>query len=147
MRPPVRLVAAAACGVLLAGCGAAVDPPAQTREALRTRVGVLVDAANAGDASSARTALAALRADVASALRLGSLSEERAAELSRLAGEVEAALPVRPRASAPPTTAPVRPTPQAPRQGSADPDQGKGKGDQDGGKGDQDKGDQDKGDD
>ena len=116
----VRLATRAACvSVLfvLAGCGSGVDTPAQTSEALRTRVGVLVDAANAGDPSSARTALTALRTDVSSALRLGSLSTERAAELSRLADDVEAALPGRPSPSVPPSKAPVEPSPQAPRTG------------------------------
>ena len=88
MRVPLLVLTA----VLLAGCGEDSSP--QTRDALQDRVGAVVVAANAGDATTARTALAALRADVEDAQRLGSLSAERAAELTRLADDVEAALPI-----------------------------------------------------
>ena len=105
--------------VLLAGCGQDALP--QTRDALQGRVGAVIAAANAGDGGAARKALAALRADVEGAQRLGSLSRERAADLTRLADEVEAALP----APTPPppaaTRAPVASAPAAP-----DPERGKG---------------------
>ena len=106
--------------ILLAGCGQ--DSPPQTRDALQDRVGAVIAAANAGDGGAARTALSALRADVEGAQRLGSLSRERAADLTRLADEVEAALPA-PAPPPPPTAtrAPVAPAPAAP-----DPERGKG---------------------
>ena len=112
--------------VLLAGCGQDSSP--QTRDALQDRVGAVVVAANAGDGTTARTALAALRADVEDAQRLGSLSVERAGELTRLADAVEAALPAPPSpAPAPAATrapvAPPAPEPEPERGGD-----GKGKG-------------------
>ena len=127
MRVPLIVLTA----VLLAGCGQ--DSLPQTRDALQDRVGAVIAAANAGDGGAARTALAALRADVEGAQRLGSLSRERAADLARLADEVEAALPAPPPAPlpAPPPTAtraPVAPAPAAP-----DPEQGKGDDDRKGG--------------
>ena len=112
-------------GVLLAGCGQDLSP--QTRDALQDRVGAVVAATNAGDGGAARTALAALRADVAGAQRLGSLSRERAGDLTRLADEVEAALPPPPPPPAA-TRAPVAPAPAAP-----DPERGKGGDDHKGG--------------
>ena len=118
MRLPLLVLTA----VLLAGCGQDSSP--QTREALQDRVGAVVAAANAGDGGRARTALAALRADVEDAQRLGSLSRERAAELVRLADEVQAALPAAP--TPPPaaaTRAPAAPAPVAP-----EPERGKGEG-------------------
>ena len=118
MRVPLIVLTA----VLLAGCGQ--DSLPQTRDALQDRVGAVIAAANAGDGGAARTALAALRADVEGAPRLGSLSRERAADLARLADEVEAALPAPPPPPAPPPTAtraPVAPAPAAP-----DPERGKG---------------------
>ena len=113
--------------ILLAGCGQ--DSPPQTRDALQDRVGAVIAAANAGDGGAARTALSALRADVEGAQRLGSLSRERAADLTRLADEVEAALPA-PAPPPPPTAtrAPVAPAPAAP-----DPERGKGDDDRKGG--------------
>ena len=123
MRVPLIVLTA----VLLAGCGQ--DSPPQTREALQERVGAVVAAANAGDGGTARTALAALRADVEDAQRLGSLSPERAADLTRLADEVEAALPAAPIPPPPAATrAPVVPGPTAP-----DPERGKGEDDRKGG--------------
>ena len=121
MRVPLIVLTA----VLLAGCGQ--DSLPQTRDALQDRVGAVIAAANAGDGGAARTALSALRADVEGAQRLGSLSRERAADLTRLADEVEAALPAPP---APPTAsrAPVAPAPAAP-----DPERGKGDDDRKGG--------------
>ena len=112
--------------ILLAGCGQ--DSLPQTRDALQDRVGAVIAAANAGDGGAARTALSALRADVEGAQRLGSLSRERAADLTRLAEVVEAALPAP--APAPPTAtrAPVAPAPAAP-----DPERGKGDDDRKGG--------------
>lgn len=114
--------------ILLAGCGQ--DSLPQTRDALQDRVGAVIAAANAGDGGAARTALSALRADVEGAQRLGSLSRERAADLTRLADEVEAALPAPP--SPPPSPkasrAPVAPAPAAP-----DPERGKGDDDRKGG--------------
>ena len=118
MRVPLIVLTA----VLLAGCGQ--DSPPQTRDALQDRVGAVIAAANVGDGGAARTALAALRADVEGAQRLGSLSRERAADLARLADEVEAALPAPAPPPAPPPTAtraPVAPAPAAP-----DPERGKG---------------------
>ena len=114
--------------VLLAGCGQ--DSLPQTRDALQDRVGAVIAAANAGDGGAARTALAALRADVEGAQRLGSLSRERAADLARLADEVEAALPAPPPPPAAPkaSRAPVTPAPAAP-----DPERGKGNDDRKGG--------------
>ena len=124
MRVPLIVLTA----VLLAGCGQ--DLPPQTRDALQGRVGAVVAATNAGDGGAARTALAALRADVAGAQRLGSLSPERAGDLTRLADEVEAALPAPPPPPPPPaaTRAPVAPAPAAP-----DPERGKGGDDHKGG--------------
>ena len=123
MRVPLIVLTA----VLLAGCGQ--DSLPQTRDALQDRVGAVIAAANAGDGGAARTALSALRADVEGAQRLGSLSRERAADLTRLADEVEAALPA---AAAPPSPkasrAPVAPAPAAP-----DPERGKGDDDRKGG--------------
>ena len=123
MRVPLIVLTA----VLLAGCGQ--DSLPQTRDALQDRVGAVIAAANAGDGGAARTALAALRADVEGAQRLGSLSRERAADLARLADDVEAALPA---AAAPPSPkasrAPVAPAPAAP-----DPERGKGNDDRKGG--------------
>ena len=113
--------------VLLAGCGQ--DSLPQTRDALQDRVGAVIAAANAGDGGAARTALAALRADVEGAQRLGSLSRERAADLARLADEVEAALPAPPPPPSPKASrAPVAPAPAAP-----DPERGKGDDDRKGG--------------
>lgn len=127
MRVPLIVLTA----VLLAGCGQ--DSLPQTRDALQDRVGAVIAAANAGDGGAARTALAALRADVEGAQRLGSLSRERAADLARLADEVEAALPAPPPAPLPAplptaTRAPVAPAPAAP-----DPERGKGDDDRKGG--------------
>ena len=121
--------------VLLAGCGEDSSP--QTRDALQDRVGAVVVAANAGDGATARTALAALRADVRNAQRLGSLSPERSANLARLADEVEAALPAAAKAPAPAPPAPAV-APQPPRQPEPDKDAGKG------GKGGKDEEDEDK---
>ena len=112
MRVPLIVLTA----VLLAGCGQ--DSPPQTLEVLQDRVGAVVAAANAGDGGAARTALAALRADVEGAQRLGSLSRERAADLTRLADEVEAALlAAAPSPAAPPPAGsrePVAPAPVVP---------------------------------
>ena len=123
MRVPLIVLTA----VLLAGCGQDSSP--QTRDALQDRVGAVIAAANAGDGGAARTALAALRADVEGAQRLGSLSRERAADLTRLADEVEAALPAAP---TPPPPAATR-TPVAPGPAAPDPEQGKGEDDRKGG--------------
>ena len=124
MRVPLIVLTA----VLLAGCGQ--DSLPQTRDALQDRVGAVIAAANAGDGGASRTALAALRADVEGAQRLGSLSRERAADLARLADEVEAALPAPPPPSPSPkaSRAPVAPAPAAP-----DPERGKGNDDRKGG--------------
>ena len=122
MRVPLIVLTA----VLLAGCGQ--DSLPQTRDALQDRVGAVIAAANAGDGSAARTALAALRADVEGAQRLGSLSRERAADLTSLADEVEAALPVPTPAAPKASRAPVAPAPAAP-----DPERGKGNDDRKGG--------------
>ena len=121
MRVPLLVLTA----VLLAGCGQDSSP--QVRDALQGRVGAVVVAANAGDGTTARTALAALRADVEDAQRLGSLTVERAAELTRLADDVEAALPAQPSPVPAATRAPAvpQPTPGAERGGEGD---GKGKG-------------------
>ena len=108
---------------LLAGC--ADDSSPQTMDALQDRVGAVVAASNSGNGTAARTALAALRTDVTTAQRLGSLSPERAADLARLADEVEAALPAVVKAPSPPAPAAVRP---APRQPEPARDGGKGKG-------------------
>ena len=123
MRVPLIVLTA----VLLAGCGQ--DSLPQTRDALQDRVGAVIAAANAGDGGAARTALAALRADVEGAQRLGSLSRERAADLARLADEVEAALPAAPPPPSPKASrAPVAPAPAAP-----DPERNKGNDDRKGG--------------
>ena len=123
MKIPLVLLTA----VLLAGCGQDALP--QTRDALQGRVGAVIAAANAGDGGAARTALAALRDDVEGAQRLGSLSRERAADLTRLADEVEAALPAAPTPPPPAATrAPVASAPAAP-----DPERGKGNEDRKGG--------------
>ena len=113
--------------VLLAGCGQDASP--QVRDALQGHVGAVVVAANAGDGAVTRTALAALRADVEDAQRLGSLSVERATELTRLADAVEAALPAQPSPAPAATRAPAVPRPTAePERGGER--EGKGRGDE-----------------
>jgi len=119
MRVPLLVLTA----VLLTGCGQDSSP--QVRDALQGRVGAVVVAANAGDGTTARTALAALRADVEDAQRLGSLTVGRAAELTRLADDVEAALPAQPSPVPAATRAPAVPQPE---RGGADDGKGKGGG-------------------
>jgi len=115
----VRVAMTAACTIALTACAAGGETPGATREALATRVGVLVDAANREDFATVRTALTALRGDVSAAQRLGFLTSDRAGDLLRLADGVEAALPVPVPpsvvATSAPTVAPRAPRSQAPQ--------------------------------
>ena len=144
----VRLAMTAACTVALTSCAAGGETPGATREALATRVGALVDAANREDFATARTALTALRGDVSTAQRLGSLSSDRAGELLRLADGVEAALPapVRPSVATTkaPTVAPRAPRSQAPQPADPRPQAPQPDGDKEGGQGKGDSGKSDK---
>ena len=100
-----RLLAAAACALLLAGCGGGGLTPTLT---LQDRTAALVDEANAMNLVGLRAAIADLRSTIAAQRQAGTLSEARAATLLQLLSAIEkdASLLTATRTPTPPPTTP-----------------------------------------
>ena len=119
-----RGLAAAACALLLAGCGSSSLTPAQE---LQDQTAALVDDANGKNASGLQSSVDTLRQTITQQQQAGQISEGRAAQLKRLLAAIEShkdelttppvvspSATTPPPTTAAPTTSPPTPTPTQP---------------------------------